>query len=68
MKQNSKKTFKAETSGSKKTAGELTYLRLVSYGLIAGLNRKEIDRARPGEILDLFYYRQKYDASLGIRM
>ena len=52
----------------KKRAGDLTYLRLVSYGLIAGMNRKEIDRTRPGEILDLFYYRQKYDASLGMRM
>lgn len=46
----------------------MTYLRLVSYGLIAGMNRKEIDRTRPGEILDLFYYRQQYDASLGMRM
>jgi len=46
----------------------LTYLRLVSYGLIAGMNRKEIDRSRPGEILDLYYYRKKYDESLGVRM
>ena len=46
----------------------MTYLRLVSNGLIAGMTRNEIDIARPGEILDLFYYRKKYDESLGIRM
>ena len=46
----------------------MTYLRLVSYGLIAGMNRNEIDRTRPGEILDLCYYRQQYDESLGMRM
>ena len=45
----------------------MTYRRLVSYGLIAGLRRDEIDRMRPGEILDLFYYRSKYDQSF-IRM
>lgn len=45
----------------------MTYRRLVSYGLIAGLRRDEIDRMRPGEILDLFYYRSRYDQSF-IRM
>ena len=45
----------------------MTYRRLVSYGLIAGLRRNEIDRMRPGEILDLFYYRSRYDQSF-IRM
>lgn len=45
----------------------MTYRRIVSYGLIAGLRRDEIDRMRPGEILDLFYYRSRYDQSF-IRM
>lgn len=39
----------------------MTYRRVVSYGLIAGLRRDEIDHMRPGEILDLFYYRSVYD-------
>ena len=51
-------------TAGKKTARELTYLRVVSYGLIAGLERKEIDRMRPGEILDLYYYRSQYDRSM----
>ena len=47
----------------------MTYLRVVSYGLIAGLQRKEIDRARPGEVLSLYMYRRKYDQeTAGIRM
>ena len=46
---------------------ELTYLRVVSYGLIAGLKKDEIDRMRPGNILDLYYYRMQYDHSM-IRM
>lgn len=40
----------------------MTYRRLISYGLIAGLKRDEIDGLRPGEILDLFYYRCIYDS------
>jgi hypothetical protein len=40
---------------------------VVSYGLIAGLRRDEIDRMKPGNILDLYYYRMKYDRST-IRM
>ena len=39
----------------------MTYRRIISCGLIAGLERKEIDRMRPGEVLDLFNYRQMYD-------
>ena len=46
----------------------MTYLRVVSYGLIAGLRRNEIDRARPGEILTLYMYRRTYDQQTGIRM
>ena len=34
----------------------------VSCGLIAGLQRNEIDRMRPGEVLDLYFYRQEYDS------
>ena len=42
---------------------------MVSYGLIAGLQRKEIDRMKPGEVLDLYVYRKIYDMSMiGIRM
>ena len=46
----------------------MTYLRVVSYGLIAGLNRKEIDRTRPGEVVTLYRYRLKYDRETVIRM
>ena len=47
----------------------MTYLRVVSYGLIAGLQRKEIDRMRPGEIVSLYLYRRQYDNEMiGIRM
>ena len=45
-----------EEQQAKKTARELTYLRVVSYGLIAGLQRNEIDRMRPGEVLDLEHF------------
>lgn len=34
---------------------------MVSYGLTAGLTRKEIDRMKPGEIMDLYVYRQEHD-------
>jgi hypothetical protein len=34
---------------------------MVSYGLTAGLKRNEIDRMKPGEIMDLYYYRQEHD-------
>ena len=47
----------------------MTYLRVVSYGLIAGLQKKEIDRTRPGEVISLYVYRRKYDQeTAGIRM
>ena len=47
----------------------MTYLRVVSYGLIAGLQRKEIDRMRPGEIVTLYMYRRMYDqTNVGIRV
>lgn len=42
----------------------MTYLRVVSYGLIAGLTRNEINRTRPGEIVTLYLYRMEYDAKL----
>ena len=34
---------------------------MVSYGLTAGLKRSEIDRMKPGEIMDLYVYRQEHD-------
>ena len=47
----------------------MTYLRVVSYGLIAGLQRREIDRLRPGEVITLYLYRKDYDQNnMGIRM
>jgi hypothetical protein len=42
----------------------MTYRRVVSYGLIAGLRTEEINRMRPGEVLDLYAYRLEYDAQL----
>ena len=39
----------------------MTYLAIVSYGLIAGLRLDEIHRMRPGSVLDLFIYRRRYD-------
>jgi hypothetical protein len=36
--------------------------------LIAGLQRKEIDRMRPGEVITLYMYRRKYDQETGIGM
>ena len=36
--------------------------------MIAGLTKKEIDRMRPGNVLDLYYYRMEYDKSMAIRM
>jgi len=40
---------------------------VVSYGLIAGLKKQEIDRMKPGNVLDLYVYRSEYDHSM-IRM
>lgn len=40
----------------------MTYRRILSCGLIAGMRKDEIDRMRPGEVLDLYYYRMKYDS------
>ena len=34
---------------------------VVSWGLIAGLSMPEINRMRPGAVMDLFLYRRKYD-------
>jgi hypothetical protein len=34
---------------------------VVSCGLIAGLSLPEINRMRPGAVMDLFIYRRKYD-------
>jgi len=37
---------------------------MVSYGLTAGLTRTEIDRMKPGEIMDLYYYRREHDLTV----
>lgn len=34
---------------------------VVSYGLVAGLRLDEVNRMRPGAVLDLFVYRRNYD-------
>ena len=34
---------------------------VVSWGLIAGLSLPEINRMRPGQVMDLYLYRRKYD-------
>ena len=34
---------------------------VVSWGLIAGLTLPEINRMRPGVVMDLFLYRRQYD-------
>lgn len=39
----------------------MTYLMVVSYGLIAGLKLEEIHRMTPGAVLDLYLYRRQYD-------
>ena len=36
----------------------MTYLRVVSCGLIAGLQKSEIDRMAPGKVLTLYEYRK----------
>jgi len=41
---------------------------VVSYGLIAGLRREEIDRMRPGEVITLYMYRRDYDQQTAVRM
>lgn len=39
----------------------MTYLLVVSWGLIAGLSLPEIHRMRPGAVYDLYIYRRTYD-------
>lgn len=39
----------------------MTYRKVVSYGLIAGLRHDEIRDMLPGEVLDLYIYRRDYD-------
>jgi len=34
---------------------------VVSWGLTAGLRLEEINRMRPGAVMDLFIYRRNYD-------
>jgi hypothetical protein len=39
----------------------MTYLMVVSWGLVAGLSLPEINRMRPGAVMDLYIYRRNYD-------
>ena len=39
----------------------MTYRRVISYGLIAGLSYGEMQEMAPGEVLDCFIYRRTYD-------
>ena len=34
---------------------------MVSWGLTAGLRLEEINRMKPGTVMDLFIYRRNYD-------
>ena len=34
---------------------------VVSFGLIAGLNLEQINRMKPGAVMDLYLYRRDYD-------
>ena len=42
----------------------MTYLRVVSFGLIAGLSLDEMNRMKPGQVLDIFVYRREYDDAM----
>lgn len=42
----------------------MTYRRVVSYGLIAGLRPDEINRMTPGKVMDLYDYRRQYDFTI----
>lgn len=45
----------------------MTYRRVISYGLIAGLRYPDMQDMYPGEILDYFvYYRDYDDQRMGI--
>lgn len=39
----------------------MTYRTMISRGLIAGLTYAETKNMRPGAVIDLFIYRQRYD-------
>ena len=39
----------------------MTYRTMISRGLIAGLTYAETRSMRPGAVIDMFIYRQRYD-------
>ena len=39
----------------------MTYLQVVSWGLIAGLTLDQVNRMKPGQVMDLYIYRRNYD-------
>ena len=34
---------------------------VLEWGLIAGLSLPEVNRMRPGQVMDLYEYRRRYD-------
>ena len=44
----------------------MTYLMVVSWGLTAGLMLEEINRMRPGAVMDLYLYRRQYDQHISL--
>ena len=39
----------------------MTPRRAIAFGMIAGMSYTECRRARPGVVMDLYLYRQRYD-------
>ena len=48
----------------KKRSGQLTYRRIVSFGLIAGLTYTEMQDMAPGFVLDCYVLRRNYDEAM----
>lgn len=39
----------------------MTYRKIVSYGLIAGLTYTEMQKLAPGFVIDMYLMKQRYD-------
>ena len=39
---------------------------IVSWGLVAGLKLEEINRMRPGAVMDLYMYSRMYDIHMSL--
>lgn len=46
----------------------MTFRRVLSYGLIAGMNMGEIRHSRPGLVIDLFSMRIEYDKMFVLKL